>query len=363
MFYALLMVLKYNRHSWDPSRTEQPRAKLTKAASRLPIIQDRNGESDMVTKTPWAILLCKLQGDDSEPLPRGRYEEIFTSAGSGRWNIPDFFRDMSHGQLDLSGSEVFGWYQLDQPYSGSGANPQGRQDLITWARQKATDGGVNLGKFFSVVVVLNQPADLFGGPAGAVCGCDSLNRAVSNLSPALMGQEMGHVYGLDHSRAEGSTADYADPFDVMSNLAAGSTPHPDFNERDPVDGTPVYRIGPGLNAANMWSRGWLDMTRVWSSLSGSVSAALKLRPLHRRDLDGYLVIRFGSYFIEYRTGRGWDAALDPCVLVHRFEDNRSYLVPDDKGHQQLVEGSTLSSPSEASVLGSGYTIRVDSIDD
>src|SRR6478609_584717 len=104
--------------------------------------------------TPWAVLLCRFSDDTAEPYPRSRYEEVFTSAGAGKWNMPDYFRDMSHGKLDLGGSQVFGWYTLDQAsgdYTGSGVNQQGREDLIVWARQKATDAGVDLAAFFSVV--------------------------------------------------------------------------------------------------------------------------------------------------------------------------------------------------------------------
>ena len=56
-------------------------------------------------KTPWAILLVKFSDNDAEPYARERYEEIFTTAGSGKWNTVDYFRDMSHGKLDLSGSK------------------------------------------------------------------------------------------------------------------------------------------------------------------------------------------------------------------------------------------------------------------
>ena len=44
-----------------------------------------------------------------------------------------FFTDLSHGAIDLSGSRVFGWYTLNKAkseYLGSGPNWQGRQDLV-----------------------------------------------------------------------------------------------------------------------------------------------------------------------------------------------------------------------------------------
>jgi M6 family metalloprotease-like protein len=84
--------------------------------------------------TPWAILLVKFSDDDSEPYVRKRYEEIFTSAGSGKWNMVDYFRDMSHGKLDLKGSKVFGWYTLDKKqsdYTGSRQIQQADRNLST----------------------------------------------------------------------------------------------------------------------------------------------------------------------------------------------------------------------------------------
>jgi M6 family metalloprotease-like protein len=145
-------------------------------------------------QTPWAILLTKFSDNDAEPYNRSRYEEIFTTSGSGKWNMVDFFHEMSHGKLDLSGSKVFGWYTLDKTeseYTGSGANPQGRQDLINWARQKAIDNGVSLNEFFNVVVVLNNGLDLFGGGNGVVCGDDGRNMVLSGLSPSLLGRGNG----------------------------------------------------------------------------------------------------------------------------------------------------------------------------
>src|SRR5215218_7674113 len=172
-------------------------------------------------QTPWAILLCKFKDDTTtEPYSKQRFEELFTSSGAGKLNMVDFFRDMSHGVLDLSGSKVFGWFTLDKnrseypPSNDKGAH---QDALIAWARQKAIDDKVPLSDFFSVVVCMNVPTDLFGSSAGAVVddGRWPFN-GMSSLSPTVLGQEMGHVYGLNHSRSDGSVVDYMDGWDVMS---------------------------------------------------------------------------------------------------------------------------------------------------
>src|SRR5215216_7695238 len=83
----------------------------------------------LMRQTPWAILLCKFKDNvTAEPFTQQRFEELFTSSGAGKFNMLDFFQDMSHGLLDLSGSQVFGWFTLNKnssEYTGSGANLQG----------------------------------------------------------------------------------------------------------------------------------------------------------------------------------------------------------------------------------------------
>jgi hypothetical protein len=190
---------------------------------------------------------------------------------------------------------------------------------------------------------------------------------MSSLSQSLLGQEMAHTYGLNHSRKYGSSADYEDPWDVMSNASLYMAPHPDFTDVD-VRGRPVFRLGPGLNAANMGSRGWLDESRVWSATTGRlVNTSVQLRPLHRRDLPGFLAIRFQDYFVEFRVAAGWDAAIEPGVLVHTysatpFEGSHSYLVPDGDGRSAFGVGSFIGTPGNMSVLGSNTRIEVKAID-
>jgi hypothetical protein len=178
---------------------------------------------------------------------------------------------------------------------------------------------------------------------------------------------MGHAYGLSHSRLYGSTEDYRDPWDVMSTASALMAAHPSFTELD-VRGQPVFRLGPGLNAANMWSLDWLDLSRVWSSTSNTqVNTTVELRPLHRRDLPGFLAVRFQDYFVEFRTDAGWDAAVTPTVLVHTFKGtpfggNHSYLMPDNNGKRAFGVGSFMGTPDNMSVFGSNTRIEVVDID-
>ena len=288
------------------------------AAPSLPTIQ-----------TPWAILLCKFSDNATEPFPRSFYENLFALSGLGTMNMVDFFADMSHGQLDLRGSKVFGWYTLSQKrsdYTGSGPNWAGRQALIDWAKQAATSAGVNLANYFGVVVCMNVPTDLFGG-GGRQAVCDN-----GSMQPSLLGQEMGHGYGLDHARANGSEDDYQDPYDIMSTANAYETPNSAYTD-----------VGPGLNAATMSSQSWLDESRVWKSV-GDFDTTIQLRPLHRHKLPGYLAARVGAFLVEYRAREFWDDNGEfPVVLVHRFQNNHSYVMYATDRRKGLYTGSVFQS--------------------
>jgi hypothetical protein len=286
-------------------------------------------------KTPWAILVCRFKDMPDTPFTIQDYQTMFTAVGVGSFNTVDYFRDVSHQMLDLSGSKVFGPIVLDQNRSdykgdGSPAGQQGRLDFLAAARQKAIDGGANLNGFFSIVVCVNVPTEYWGGAAGVLCDSTSVR-------PAVMGQEMGHAYGLSHSRANGSTLDYQDPWDVMSGEDTFETPHP----------IPTFQnMGPLLNAANVAGvpgTSWLDENRVWTESGVDFEAVIQLRPLVRYDLPGFLAARIGDLLVEFRVNAGWDAGIpNPAVLVHRFEDGISYLMTGKDGRQGLTAGGSFS---------------------
>ena len=104
--------------------------------------------------SPWAILVVSFNDDPTPSSSLASYQQLFTGAGTGTMNMVDYFADMSHGKLDLSGSQVFGPYVLNRPRSDYVGNvypqPAGklnRNGVLDLAKATATAAGVNLAAF------------------------------------------------------------------------------------------------------------------------------------------------------------------------------------------------------------------------
>ena len=141
--------------------------------------------------------------------------------------------------------------------------------------------------------------------------------------------------------------------------------HTSYRELD-QRANPVFLMGPGLNAASMAGLGWLDQSRVWSSSNHTVHARVRLRPLHRRDLPGFLAARLGQYLVEFRDKSLWDQGIfEPVVLVHRFDDAHSYVMNGNAGTPGLRAGETFGNaplPPPAVTFGSVLRVEVVAID-
>jgi hypothetical protein len=322
----------------------------------------------------WAILLLRFNNEQklSASAPSiDFYERLFTGKGTGTLNVPAFFSDVSHGQLDLSASKVFDWMTINANRSDYVGNiddknvPKGkfnRNGLMILGDQTALANKIPLSDYDGIVYSFAGLIDLFGVLGGMAVVCDT-----GSLWPALLGQEMSHGYGLDHSRADGSQADYLDIWDIMSTNVGGT-----FSTAD----TNYNFVGPGMNAWNMRSRGWLDESRVWKPLFEHFGTQdIVLRPLHRRDLVGYLAAELGPYLVEYRVAERWDAGLQggSGILVHRFVDwdNRSYVVGPPAAeelvslfaaHPQKV-GETFQVGDEGKIFDTVYRCEVLAIND
>jgi hypothetical protein len=299
-------------------------------------------------KSPWAVLLCKFKDTpQSSPTPKSLYQRLFTTAGVSTFNAIQYFRDMSHGMLDLSGSQVFDGIAVDanlNDYTAPSDPPppgwvqtMGRGELTKRVREAALAAGITLQDFWGDVIIFNVAIGGAFGSAGVPFSASAQDRPYAcsdfrSTSMAIYGHEMGHAYGLNHSRIDGSSDDYRDPWDIMSALATYFGPDADFGTR-----------GPGLNAANMRALGWLNDTRVWRPDGAAYNQVLQLRPLHRRDLPGLLAAEFstslGGFIVEYRKAEGWDVQFPrSAVMVHRYALGNSYIMPGTDGRLDLSKG-------------------------
>jgi hypothetical protein len=313
-------------------------------------------------RTPWLVVVIRFKDDPPivvfDELPNGKKTDVlahqrrlFTKAGTGSMNMVDSFLDNSHGKIDVSDSEVVGVYTIPYKradYIGNVAPQPGkinRGGVLEAGRAAASAHKIDLTVYSGVVVCGYTPLDLCGWVGGMAALCD-----LNSLSPDLLGQEMGHGYGSDHSGLDGSTVEYGDPWDTMSTWSPYSAPNADYS-----------RIGPGLNAVNMRLRGWLNEDRVVViPPTAPVTRDIVLGPLHDRGLQA-AALDVAGFLIEVRIKNRWDAGIPrSCVLVHRAQGNRSYLMAASDGANDLVAGSVFKN---LSVLGPSVTVTVTSIDE
>jgi hypothetical protein len=65
-------------------------------------------------KAPWAVILCRFQGEGVNPPVENPVEQFYRGAFSpGTGGLVEYWRDVSLGMVDISGSQVFGWLEID----------------------------------------------------------------------------------------------------------------------------------------------------------------------------------------------------------------------------------------------------------
>src|SRR4051794_19111217 len=278
----------------------------------------------------WAIVLCRFNDRPVETRPREYYEDFFAGAGAG--GACDYWRAVTHNALDLSGSQVFGWFAMN--HASTEVNqlvfPGARNTLVQWGRDTAAANGVNLAQFDNVLVVHNYGVDHGAAGNGVV---------IVHQDPALcefgfICHEMGHGHGLPHSFSASPDREYGDGWDLMS--FATTTPLFDIAFEGAAGKATV-----GLNARNLEALGAVPAHRMWAPAAADFSGEIVLQPLNQMPIGnrGHLVAKIlpsashparangSSYTFEFRRGLGWDRAIPrDAVIVHEVRSNGlSYL--------------------------------------
>lgn len=301
------------------------------------------------TKLPWAFILCRFKGEPPDALLEDPIEADFRAwltPGSG--GLIEYWRDASLGAVDITGSRVFGWVDVDVRRSEAGGDPGsvppgiGRGPLIEAAiralKSATGDPGV-LQPFYSVVSVYPYDWSRDGVDDttnnsrqfhidGSAWPRPPAPDAV-NLTPPFDGDitahEMGHGFGMEHDLGPIWNSnpvvidDYWDPACIMSEK--GSFLKAPWN----------VAFGPAICLPHLIQRGWMYANRVYTNegrwaREGGVT--VQLAPIDRPGVAAYLGAKLTNpraepawdYYLEYVTPTAWNAGVQgaPYLFVRRI---------------------------------------------
>lgn len=288
-------------------------------------------------KLRWAIILCRFKGAApdaalEDPI-ENFYREIFT-AGTG--GLVEYWRDASLGAIDITGSRVFGWVEVEIPRDKAGGSSvtvpvgPGRSGLVDSAIsavQRA--GGDPLEGFHSQMAIYTQNWSKDGltqdgnwadwAPFWLDGSADG--RGKVTLTPPHVGDitahEMGHGFGMQHDVSADFQTHYADPCCIMSQA--------------PLFMHPVWKVnfGPAVCLPHLMQREWMYSHRVfvddggWLSLPNGITLPLAQTsdPGARANLGIKLTNRNAEpswdYYLEYARPIGWNQGLSNAFLFIR----------------------------------------------
>ncbi|HYV34214.1 MAG TPA: hypothetical protein VE988_00835 [Gemmataceae bacterium] len=296
---------------------------------------------------PWAVILCKYSDKaNTEPHPPRYYQEAFSEVGKGMGREYDYFRQVSHGALDMTGTKVFGWYTMKNHSTADVGklkfpNP-GRGTMHDWGLETAKANKIDVSKFHGVIVIFNGNAD-----AGSVGN----HRVVfgyptTEWSPTFNMHEIAHGYDLDHTWSARPDAVYGDQWDIMSAMNCWTTP------------TKFGGAGPAFNAFNLKKVGGLPDWRISNVPRKVGTTTITLASLHKPEAEGSLMAQIPpvpgsttSYTVEFRQKHGWDAGFPAdTVLLHEVRSNGlcyllSRLDRFDPASVQVTAGGDFTLPA------------------
>ena len=285
--------------------------------------------------TSWVTLMCKF---NDIPTEQKTIDFFRSQYGSAIGQLDHYWQEVSYGQINLAGSDAYGWATLPQPRSYyvalDAATNKDKADLNKLFEDctAAHDANVNFainGGVQGVNMMFNSDLDGYAWGGGRCTTLDGINKCWSttwnppwsfgNLAP--LSHEMGHAYGLPHANnADADTDPYDNPWDVMSDAWSNAV------------GNATYGSLP--KHINIYSRnrlGWVAAARKLTVTAGSPARSI---PVDRASLPGspnrqMLILNYPDQSTRYYTlevrkrGGNYENRLaGDAVIIHEVQSSR-----------------------------------------
>jgi len=303
----------------------------------------------------WVTILCRFADSTGvTPQPLSYYETEID-------RMEDYWEETSYNNIDLAGSVERDWANL----------PQNRIDYLdqppthfvghtlNWAEIAVDctgvhDAAVNFPNFDGINLIFNQPLDCCAWGGSLTLNLDGATKTydMTWLPPFgwgnldVLGQEMGHAFGLPHSSGPYAST-YDSQWDVMSS--GGTCAVPDTN----YGCLPVHTVSVHKDAL-----GWIDPSERYVATTAP-NQVIFIQRLALPTAAGFLTAQIpigGSatdfYTLETRKLAGFDALgaiPGEAVVIHKVDttlgDRNAKVVdvdavpntnPNDAGAQWVV---------------------------
>lgn len=208
---------------------------------------------------PVVVVLCNFKDQTQQPNPASYYLDMFSDQGSGQLGAFDYWRDVSYGNLSVSGTVVKGWYTLDLTRDeweafGGGGDPNRIRKWRLCAEAAKPD--VDYTKYAGVVTVF---PNAYGTLASAISASDttltlqSTTGAAANfptppfnagLSDGVTGEavRVTAISGSTFTVQRGQAGTTAAAFPAGTTLAVGGDLF-GFNPRPETLGGTTFTLG------------------------------------------------------------------------------------------------------------------------
>jgi M6 family metalloprotease-like protein len=279
-------------------------------------------------KKPWAIILCRFKGAAPHPdeqATEALYRRLFEPGSGG---LVEYWRDVSLGAVDITGSRVFGWVEVDIPRDKAGGTDQtspkgpGRSGLVDAAiKAVLKDDDHRLDGFFSQLSVylenwskpgVTQDGDWATWAPYAIDGSAD-GRGKVNLTPPhaadIVAHEMGHGFGMKHDADATGDSNYHDPCCIMSQSSLFAR----------AGWTSLF--GPAVCLPHLVQRNWMYQHRLLRDdgawMGETHGATFVLAPINDPGTHANLGVALKvrppggewDYLLEYVRSTGWNRGL------------------------------------------------------